>query len=193
MDSFIVDIEDNIVLCYTNNNIIVNKNLYDMCDQLPYDICNMIGEYYNGFAIALFIESTGTTTYYTINIANEYIDFKQINYNGRLSKQCCEHGYGSSQHIRNYWCWTIQQTINPTILISNNNSWILLKIFSEYVKQHRMNIYFNTYISPWTNTEVTVQNNIITTAGTKINVIDHELFIYLALIHKKILDKYNYF
>ena len=175
--SFIVDIEDDVLLCYTKNNTQVNKELRN-CTNIIYDVCNVVSEYYN--CIIVHIEKYDNK--YSIHVENEYINFEHICHKGGLMKSSLGDIY-----------WYNHNMHNQTIITDHVHLYLSLQIFNMYIeKQYKIQSLFNC--KKYDNL-VNIKKDTIYIARytdiSHITILNHDLFTYLILMYKKILDTYE--
>lgn len=169
---------------YKQNNDHVIRTLYNMID-LPFDMCKIIGEYYNCIKVDIKVVNLKPFLYIQLDINNEYMDFKNVRYKGLIMVQY------STKH------WEISNTYinNPTILTDNNygifRSGVVL---NEYMKRiYKINDYFlGKYIDCENKLNITdkVIELLYTNDTLKYEILDTILFRYLIEIIKDIINVY---
>lgn len=179
-----VEFDNNIIICYSTKNILVNNKLSEISG-IILDLCKIVSEYYN--AIIFNIKNKNGYSENLLLIKNEYINFKKINYNVQL--YCL---------LYNDWFFWNIKTIDSTVISdTNNNRDRLLKIFSKYLKKkYKINNYFDDYekiylYNPYTHVsddEIIIKDN---TGINTMTIIDHDLFTFMILVIKKIIEHLN--
>lgn len=178
-----VIIEEKKIICYSTKNTIVTKTLSEISG-LILDICGIISEYYNAVIIITNIHKR--VPIYLL-FKNQYINFKKINQGIRM------HSY----YYPNDWYVKDILVENSTILASILCGGVYsLETFNVYLeKKYKIDGFLNTFYQSTYRSDKFIYNNEILINKEKdeynITILDHELFVFLIIIIKKIIEKLN--
>lgn len=176
-DKIIIEhVDDKTIMCYSKKNKIVSDKLHEIIGLLL-DLCNIVGEYHNAIVI-----KKKECQY---SVIDEYINFKKINYIMHLSV------FGENKNDCVLWFINTNQ---PTIYTDTHYIDLDLIVFNKYLeKKYRINNFFNNYqiINSYNlNIEINDDTIIIKNSYSTryIHILDHELFVLMIIIIKKIID-----
>ena len=172
--------------CKLDNKYVIDV-FYDVIYILPKDICSIISEYYNCIKVDLI----SMDDIITINIKNEYIDFKKVIYKGFLRNTF--HKFSSNE-----WYFCSNNIQNVTIYKFNYyNYYSSVQLLDAYMNQiYKINDYFlNKYYYLFNSHCLTITDSLILfrdiSYERKYKILDVTLFRYLIEIFKSIIDIYS--